>query len=272
GELILESMRLSGTALEVCIRNPADIDVFILEEYRNGMLVERGLQEILAAKKVTCTQLHGTYSVGDEVILVTEYGTSIKFSVGIESLPGEMGGESGELIIESIHLSGGTLEVCIRNTGNSSVFITTVYRNGILVEDQLYFLITARQVTWITLPGEYAAGDDIMLVTEYGRQIRFTVPSGWIYEEPPASDKEGQVFLESMHLEGGVLTVCIRNNTDSDVLFETEYQNGILVQMGSSFVVPAQSTACFTLAGTYAVGDSVMIVTDDGFQIIFTVV
>jgi flagellin-like protein len=80
-QLVLEQQSLSGTTLTVYIRNSTSTGATLDAEYKNGALVASGLNTAIAPDAVTTIALTGTYAVGDEVTLVTEEGTQIKFKV-----------------------------------------------------------------------------------------------------------------------------------------------------------------------------------------------
>ena len=80
-QLVLESQYLKEDTLTVCIRNAGDTAVTISEEYRNGSLISSSLDRKIESGSVECFELTGTYEADDEVMLVTQEGTQIKFIV-----------------------------------------------------------------------------------------------------------------------------------------------------------------------------------------------
>ena len=80
--LVLESQEiLSDGSVEVCILNAGSAVVWIVEEHHNGVQVEGALRRKLPGNSTTCFTLAGTYTPGDDVVLVTEEGTIIKFTI-----------------------------------------------------------------------------------------------------------------------------------------------------------------------------------------------
>ncbi|MBU7047536.1 MAG: type IV pilin [Theionarchaea archaeon] len=80
-QLVLESQRLSGGVLTICIRNATSTDAVITTEYQNGSLVTTALGTTIPGNEVFCFDLTGTYAVGNDVMVVTSEGTQIKFKV-----------------------------------------------------------------------------------------------------------------------------------------------------------------------------------------------
>lgn len=80
-QLVLENQNLSGTTLVVYLRNATSTGATLDAEYKDGALLNSGIGTTVAADAVTQITLSGTYSVGQEVTLVTEEGTQIKFKV-----------------------------------------------------------------------------------------------------------------------------------------------------------------------------------------------
>ena len=94
---------------------------------------------------------------------------------GVES------GGAEQLILESQRLSGTALIVHIRNELNTAAVLDAVYLNGDLLASNIVYSIysvmppvTEVDLTAIT-GGTFSAGDDVMLVTEEGTQIKFKV-------------------------------------------------------------------------------------------------
>lgn len=80
--VVLESQEiLSDGSVEVCILNARSAIVWIVEEYHNGEQVEGAPRRRIPGHSTTCFTLAGTYTPGDDVVLVTEKGTIIKFTV-----------------------------------------------------------------------------------------------------------------------------------------------------------------------------------------------
>ena len=101
--------------------------------------------------------------------------------------------------------------------------------------------------------------------------IVYAWASGFTSEKTGAEAAEAeQLVLENQSLSGAVLTVCIRNATSTGAVITTEYRGGIL-QSALNQTIQGNSVACFSLNGTYAVGDDVMLVTTEGTQIKFKV-
>jgi flagellin-like protein len=89
---------------------------------------------------------------------------------------GAESGEAEQLVLENQKLSSGTLTVCIRNALNTPATLDAEYDdNGDLVASSLDTDLLADSVTCVTLTGTYTPGDDCMLVTEQGTQIKFKV-------------------------------------------------------------------------------------------------
>jgi hypothetical protein len=80
--VVLESTEiLSDGSVEVCILNAKSVSVWIVEEYHNGEQVEGAPRRNIPGNSTTCFTLAGTYTPGDDVVLITERGTIIKFAV-----------------------------------------------------------------------------------------------------------------------------------------------------------------------------------------------
>lgn len=91
---------------------------------------------------------------------------------------GAESGEAEQLVVENQSLSGGTVTVCIRNALSTGAVIDAEYHNGALVGSGMDQSIAADSVTCFSISGSgsgYSAGDDCMLVTEEGTQIKFKV-------------------------------------------------------------------------------------------------
>jgi flagellin-like protein len=102
--------------------------------------------------------------------------------------------------------------------------------------------------------------------------IVYAWASGFTSEKTGAESAEAeQLILESQSTSGGVLTVCVRNTTSTGATVTTEYKNGVLEPTGLNQLIPGNQVICFPLNDTYAIGDEVMIVTEEGTQIKFKV-
>ena len=89
---------------------------------------------------------------------------------------GAESGEAEQVVMENMNNSGGTVTVCIRITLSISVTIDAEYRNGVLIASGIGQTLTADSVTCFTLQDtSYQTGDDCMLVTEEGTQIKFKI-------------------------------------------------------------------------------------------------
>lgn len=84
--------------------------------------------------------------------------------------------EAEQLVLESQDVSLGILTVYIRNATSTDAVITTEYQRGNLITSTLNATVPGKSVVSITLTGTgYAAGDEVMLVTQQGTQIKFKV-------------------------------------------------------------------------------------------------
>ncbi len=84
--------------------------------------------------------------------------------------------EAEQLILESQEVSLGILTVYIRNATSTDAVITTEYQKGVLITSTLNATVPGKSVVSITLTGTgYSAGDEVMLVTQQGTQIKFKV-------------------------------------------------------------------------------------------------
>lgn len=80
-QIVLESQDLSLGVLTVYLRNATSTGAILDAEYQDGALIAQGIGTQILANAVTSITLSGSYSVGDEVTLVTREGTQIKFKV-----------------------------------------------------------------------------------------------------------------------------------------------------------------------------------------------
>lgn len=269
GEIELESLYVSGSTVVVCIRNTTEIDIVVVDEYRNGALVASDVNQRIPQGGVLCFPLTAAYFIGDEAIVVTEGGTKVRMRVGTAFIDVEPE-ESGTVMMENQHLDKGVLTVCIRNTTYSVAFITTEYKNGVLISDTLSYPVAPHGVACFELPGSYTLGDKILLVTDEGVRISFAAGIGWSSGEA-GIEGEPDITVESMHVSGGELVLCLRNTTDKTLFIDAEYKNGVLVVADYRLCMPENEVICFSLAGSYSRGDEIMIVTEDGTKIIFFV-
>jgi flagellin-like protein len=91
--------------------------------------------------------------------------------------------EFEQLILESQRLSGDTLTITVRNISNMDVVIDTMYINGYPLFSNVNFHMTRNGISTINITITdvcthtqfFSEGIDIMLVTERGTQIKFTV-------------------------------------------------------------------------------------------------
>lgn len=89
---------------------------------------------------------------------------------------GAESGEAEQLVVENQALSGGTVNVCLRNALSTGAVIDAEYHNGSLVSSGIGQALAPDTVTCFnTQDTTYTAGDDCMLVTEEGTQIKFKV-------------------------------------------------------------------------------------------------
>jgi len=79
-----------------------------------------------------------------------------------------------------------------------------------------------------------------------------------------------QLVLENQDLKGTRLRICIRNPGTSDAVIVAVYRNGTFIATIDK-LLRGNSTTCFELPGTYYLGDSVTLVTEEGTQIKFRV-
>ena len=89
---------------------------------------------------------------------------------------GAESGEAEQMVLENQNNSGGTVTVCIRNALSTAAVIDAEYKNGVLVASGIGQSVAADAVTCFALQDTtYVAGDDCMLVTEEGTQIKFKI-------------------------------------------------------------------------------------------------
>lgn len=79
-----------------------------------------------------------------------------------------------------------------------------------------------------------------------------------------------QLVLENQDLKGTRLRICIRNPGAVDAVIVAVYRNGTFIATIDK-PLRRNSTTCFELPGTYYLGDSVTLVTEEGTQIKFKV-
>jgi flagellin-like protein len=89
---------------------------------------------------------------------------------------GAESGEAEQLVLENQNNSGGTITVCLRNALSTASVVDAEYKNGALIASGIGQSLAPDSVTCFTLNDtSYAAGDDCMLVTEEGTQIKFKI-------------------------------------------------------------------------------------------------
>jgi flagellin-like protein len=90
---------------------------------------------------------------------------------------GAEGAEAEQMILESQKISGGALYVYLRNATSTVAVVDTVYKNGVLVGSNLGITLNPNEVTEIDVTSEtstqFQAGDEVMIVTEEGTQLKF---------------------------------------------------------------------------------------------------
>lgn len=79
------------------------------------------------------------------------------------------------LQIENQVLSGTTLTVYIRNTSSTTIVLHAEYKNHALVASDMNTTLPPDTITPVTLSGNYAAGDNVVLMTKDGMMKAFTV-------------------------------------------------------------------------------------------------
>jgi hypothetical protein len=117
----------------------------------------------------------------------------------------------------------------------------------------------------------FFAASVIIAIIVYGWASQFTAEE--IIQEPD-TEPGGveQLLLESQHLQSdGRLEVCILNAQSRDALIDAEYKNDKLVAGAVKQRIHGHDITCFTLTGTYSVGDRVKLVTQKGTLIVFRV-
>jgi flagellin-like protein len=89
---------------------------------------------------------------------------------------GAESGEAEQLVLENQSNSGGTVTVCIRNALSTGSVVDAEYKGGVLEAQGIGQVLPPDSVTCFTLSNtSYAAGDDCMLVTEEGTQIKLKI-------------------------------------------------------------------------------------------------
>ncbi len=81
--------------------------------------------------------------------------------------------EAEQLVLEAQNCSGNTLTVYIRNALSTDSVIDTIYHNGVIEATGDGTVLQANSVTTYIVPGTYTSGDDVMIVTLEGTQIKF---------------------------------------------------------------------------------------------------
>jgi flagellin-like protein len=85
--------------------------------------------------------------------------------------------EAEYLILEWQSLSGGSLDLAVRNSSNMDIVIDSLYIDGELRSTDLDWAISREDVAYITVPSGFGVlpGDEILLVTERGTRLTFIV-------------------------------------------------------------------------------------------------
>jgi len=98
--------------------------------------------------------------------------------------------------------------------------------------------------------------------------------SSWMSEltslEAVTDEGEAEkLVLVAYDLEGATLTVCIRNTKSTAATIVLEYRNEWEYCSTIDEPIPGDSVTCFKLNGTYAIGDEVRLVTQEGTLVEF---
>ena len=81
-QLVYERVTLQRDgSVEACIRNCIPGDAWIDEVYKNDQMVASELNKKIPGNDVICFTLPGTYTTGDDILLVSTKGTKIRFKV-----------------------------------------------------------------------------------------------------------------------------------------------------------------------------------------------
>ncbi|MGD2249061.1 MAG: hypothetical protein PVF58_11705 [Candidatus Methanofastidiosia archaeon] len=89
---------------------------------------------------------------------------------------GAESGEAEQLVLENQVYKDGVVEVCIRNPLSNPSTIDAEYRNGSIIKTGIGQKLDGESVTCFNLQdSNYQPGDDCMLVTEEGTQIKFRI-------------------------------------------------------------------------------------------------
>jgi flagellin-like protein len=89
-QLVVEAVHLSGTTLNVYIRNKIPTNAVVNTIYVNGQIRANNLAAVVSAQNVTVLDLsalitsqggNGNFALGDSVLLVTLRGTQINFYI-----------------------------------------------------------------------------------------------------------------------------------------------------------------------------------------------
>ena len=92
--------------------------------------------------------------------------------------------ESEQLVVEAVNLSGTNLSVYIRNKIPTNAVVNTIYVNGQVRANNLTAVVNAQNVTVLDISalitsqggnGNFAVGDNVLLVTLRGTQINFYI-------------------------------------------------------------------------------------------------
>lgn len=79
--MVLESVHLSGTSLTVNIRSKVPFAITMDTVYINESMQANDVNKVINPRTVTSWSLPGNYQPGDNVKLVTDRGTQMKFVV-----------------------------------------------------------------------------------------------------------------------------------------------------------------------------------------------
>lgn len=108
-------------------------------------------------------------------------------------------------------------------------------------------------------------------LAEFCREFAPDYSAPEVDTESEAEEAE-MIVLESQRIHSdGSIEVCLLNAGSNPVVIDEEYQNYIQVEGAPRHEIPEHSTICFTLAGTYAPGDDVVLVTEKGTVIRFEI-
>ena len=81
-QLVYERVTLlQDGSVEACIRNALSGDAWIDTVYKNGQVVASEVNQKIPGNDVICFTLPGTYTAGDDILLISTEGTRIKLKV-----------------------------------------------------------------------------------------------------------------------------------------------------------------------------------------------